>query len=232
MEEQAQTTLFDDDGAYDHERVKEYEIGLTPEAVVRQWLVQLRDHEGMDPRTMLDPSAGDGVFGKIAREVWPNVHLVAVELREECWKYLEANYDVILRGTLEQYTMGLGTFDLIVTNPPFSLALPWVPMLRKHLVDDGLLSFLHLSDLGQRGEKNGKLFKADLPVLQSRIPGAIGFRGPGINPETGKRFGTDMRSYSWWLWEKLGLRRAWLSNQLPRLLGPELKWVTPPGRAA
>ena len=229
MEEQ---TAFDimGDGALGSERVKEYEIGLTPEPVVRQWLVRLRDIEGMEPRTMLDPAAGDGVFGKVARGVWPDLHIVGVEPREECWEYLDANCDEVVRGTLEEYATGVHAFDIIATNPPFSLALPWLPILRGLLVDGGLLSFLHLSDLGQRGEANNKLFNANIPSFQNRIPGAIGFRGPGINPETGKKFGTDMRSYSWWMWEKMTHRRVWLSDQLPRLLGRDLKWVTPPGR--
>lgn len=231
-----QVPLPIEDSGPDLERLREYEADLTPEPVVHQWLVRLRDVDGLDPRSMLDPSAGDGVFGKVARQVWPDVRIVAVEPRPECREYLVAHCDVVETMSLEAYlARGTGWFDLIVTNPPFTLALRWVPMLRRLLGADGLLSFLQLSELGQRGlgkrgEDSCALFDANRPTAQFRIPGAIGYRGPGINPKTNKPHGADMRSYSWWMWTMLSYRQGWHGDQLPRLPSCDRKWLTPPGR--
>lgn len=226
-----------DDGGPDLERLREFDADFTPTPVVRQVLLHLRDEMGLRPRTMLDPCAGGGVFGMVAREVWPHCLRVAIEPREEELDNLLNHYDFVRRGGVESletehvvgWTEGIG-FDLIVTNPAFSLWPGIVDDLVPNLSRFGHLVLLGLCDVLLRGEAGLEVATRRPPSNELPIPGAIGFRGPGINPKNGKPWGTDQRSYSWWDWRKHdGLQPCWLRDPLPRLPSADRRWTVKPG---
>jgi predicted RNA methylase len=65
------------------EREKEFEVNLTPRGVVKQGLLYLKEKQGLDVKSLLDFSAGSGVYCSVVRELWPTSDIVAVEPREE-----------------------------------------------------------------------------------------------------------------------------------------------------
>ena len=237
-------------GEPDHEHLRSFDADFTPEPVVLQFLTTLRD-SGLEAHRILDPAAGAGVFGKVAREVWPNAFIEAIEPRYEELPYLGRYYDKIHHSTFidairdDQLSCGPGMnlprYDLIATNPPFSL---WREFVRQSLplIWRGRLALLGLTSWGSRSEDGYDLFEEWKPDRQSRIPGTINFRGPGVNPETGKKWSTDARDYCWWQWAKgpehlsrIRGRRpgrdglTWVAENLPRLQGHERRWKTKPG---
>lgn len=69
------------------------------------------------PRSMLDPSAGRGVFGEAARELWPCAYIVGAEINPDLAAHPAYQYwdhvDFLEMRLRER-------FDLICTNPPYS----------------------------------------------------------------------------------------------------------------
>lgn len=223
-----QTEFSISHGGPDPAYIADKDTGLTPTPVVRQGLEWLRDGYGLQPKTMLDPSAGYGVFGMVAREVWPEVESWGVEKHGDCLLDLTRNYIHPLGMPLEElgFYFGegfIGPFDLIATNPPFSIVHEWIPKLRNLLTPDGVLCLLLPNGYGQRGEEKAEIFERDIPFRQLRISGPIEFKGPTQ--------GADQRDYSWWMWNHANRSQSpeWNCTQLPRLPSSDRKWLTAPG---
>ena len=203
-------------------------IALTSTPVVRQIIERIAiARKNNPPKRILDPSAGEGVFGMVCREFWPEADITGIEPRDDLWPAPQY-YDMWWRRTFEECGAGIGQYDLICTNPPFPLCLAWV----KRIFDEGMLTaggellFLQLNELGQRGQANNELWLQYPPIFQSRISGAINFKGKG----TGKKSTSDMRNYSWWLWRNAPRRSpGWACIDLPRLPSSDRTWVVPPG---
>lgn len=77
---------------------------------------------GFMPHTILDPGAGTGVWGDVARRRWPDAAITGTELRSElptsaynAWR--DGNFL-----TMPWYQ----TFDLVIGNPPYKLAEEFV----------------------------------------------------------------------------------------------------------
>lgn len=199
-----------------------FQVNRTPVPLIRQLYSFLRDEMGLRPNYILDPSAGDGRFQKVALEekFWPDVRTVGVEPRVEEEPGFEvgpATKHLWHQQTFEQALEHLGWFDLAVTNPPFMNLAPkdgksWIPQL---LQISKVVVILAQNDLGQRSTAGAELFTEYPPAYQLRIRGAVGFRDDG---------GTDARDYSWFIWIKNAPRLAIMSNRpqwvtidLPRL---------------
>lgn len=223
-----QTSLDIPHGGPDSAYIADRDTGLTPTPVVRQGLEWLRDGYGLRPKTMLDPSAGYGVFGMVAREVWPEVDSFGLEPHWGASQDVARNYSRGVICTLEgwQGTDSLAAprqYDLIATNPPFSIVHEWIPKLRRLLTPDGALCLLLPNGYGQRGEEKAEIFERDIPFRQLRISGPIEFKGPTQ--------GADQRDYSWWMWNHANRFQSpeWSCTQLPRLPSTDRKWLTAPG---
>lgn len=208
-----------------------YEANLTPAPVVRQGLLWLRDVLQLRPRKILDPSAGSGVFGMVCGEVWPSAERWGIECRGEEKPHLRRNYDRHRVTRFERSGMlREQTFDLAVTNPPFELALAWLDPLHDLVDGAGVICLLAPEALGQRGREAVDVFQVMPPSLQLRIPGAVAFRGCGINPSTGRKHGSDARCYSWWIWRPGAVHTgSWTVLQLPWLNSQHRRWTVPPG---
>ncbi len=213
-------------GGLDPQRLRDHDADFTPIAVVLQWLIYLRDQVGLEPKRILDPSAGAGAFGRCARVVWPDAKLTAVEIRWEEIDTCRKHYDgTFIQDFLEWTNTYEEPFDLIITNPPFKF---WEAFLRRSLelaAPDGYISFLGLNGIGQRSEDGTKMFEEIAPIRQSRIQGSLGFRDmDGLNVK-GKPNGTDLRDYSWWTFQPEDTGPgAWLGENLPRLDTPLRQW--------
>lgn len=225
-----------DDGGPDHERLRAHGADFTPEPVVEQGIRWVKENLG-PPRSleMFDPCAGAGVFGKVMKRVFPDARTFGCEIREEEERYVQHWYDDSMMGSFKEFVAGDGAlFDLVVTNPDFSLFVDALETGMRVVRPGGWVMLLGLNELGTRGEKSREAWDKWMPNMQLRIAGTIGFRGPGLNPETGKRWGTDQRSYSWWLWRR---RRSsafkrmpfWRTCDLPLLEAHERTWRVRPG---
>ena len=233
-----------DDGAPNTERLREHSADFTPRGVVDQFVSSYFDLvqgvEGdewarKEPHRVLDPAAGGGVFGQAIRAEAEKrgllMHITAVELRGEEASNLGRHYDEVVTGDALEYAKNRRPFDWIVTNPPFPRWREYVRAFQPLLRRTAAMSFLGLVTWGQRSKAGVDLF-LDFryrPVALQRSTGTLGFRGPGTNPETGKRHGTDTRSYGWWMWG-LGYEAAgWVTSNLPLLDAAGRRWKVKPG---
>lgn len=223
------------------ERLREHEADFTPRSVVRQGLRAIETHLGMSPDRMLDPSAGAGVFGMEAHSLWPDCYVVGIEPRDEESEHLSRNYNEYAIATFDAKCVrgpllrDVEPFDLVGTNPPFSLLPEFLPLALAVTRACGIVAFLGLNECGIRGEVGRDLWKRYPPCMQFRIAGTIKFRN-GVNPETGKPYTADMRSYSWWLWRADGRGGSiggshcgWVTRDMPILSPAARQWKLRPG---
>jgi predicted RNA methylase len=105
----------------------------TPAWVTRAILPHL-----ITPRTVLEPAAGEGMMMRVLRANWTRATIDGVEIdrdrarkaRNECYNVtidcgnaLDISWD---KPVPESRTAGCVPYDLIITNPPFSHAMPFV----------------------------------------------------------------------------------------------------------
>lgn len=237
--------LIDDGHAEDLERLREFEVDYTPGPVVRQgleWALR-RLHEvdyitrfsllaGFPGLRFLDPSAGAGVFGAqldVLGHDPDHGTRWAVEPRPEERANLRRHYHSVASCRFEECNDFDGEpFDLIATNPPFSL---WAQFLVRalDLVSKGGAVVLYGSIAwGQSSEGDG-VFARLPPSRCARIVGRVHHRGPGNNPKTGKPWGSDLRDMCWWMWRKDRSPNMWLTENLPALPAEARRWTVRPG---
>lgn len=141
---------------------------------------------------ILEPSAGNGQIVKVLREGGYDNRIDAVELRPEERGTLEALADNVTIGSFFDYEPDCG-YDVIIGNPPYSLALDFINKSLELLHPGGLLIFLLRTNFLE-SEKRFKWWQehplSGLYTLHKR---------PSF---TGR--GTDATSYSWFVWERGG----------------------------
>ena len=259
-----QTTLFAPPPEHDHARLRAHEADFTPLGVIRQFFAAL-DEQAMGDfhldrvRTFLDLTAGAGAYGLVAREALPNVEqLVAIEAREEERPHLERHFTEVHVGDtlaiMQRFADEGRRFDLIATNPPFSLITRIVPLAYELLqprvrsrepsdrLQDGHLALLCRTQAFQAAE-HYDFMREWCPFAQLRVGGRVKFR-TGLNPKNGKPYGADSCDYSHLVWDRWGLEwlhqqlehddeaantPRWETHQLPPLPAEDRAWTIRPG---
>jgi hypothetical protein len=137
--------------------------------------------------SILDPGAGTGVWGVAARDCYPNADIVGYELRDApqppaYTHWIQGDY-------LSSEAAPL--FDLIIGNPPYTLAEPFIRRALRQLKPAGSLIFLlRLAFLA--GQDRGRGLWRDYP------PAHIGVcsRRPSFTGN-GKTDATDYAIFVW-----------------------------------
>lgn len=91
------------------------------------------------PRQILDAGAGDGNWGMAARSLWGGAHITGVELRDVRWP---AAYDDWYCGDFLRFGASSSGYDLIVMNPPFTQARPFIQHAHRLLKRGGTIAAL------------------------------------------------------------------------------------------
>ena len=118
---------------------KAYDFYATPPETVRAFLANFDGISAGD--RILEPSAGNGQIVKVLREGGYDNRIDAVELRPEERGALEALADNVTIGSFFDYEPDCG-YDVIIGNPPYSLALDFINKSLELLHPGGLLIFL------------------------------------------------------------------------------------------
>lgn len=162
----------------------------TPAETIRSFLANFDGISSGD--RILEPSAGNGQIIRVLRECGYDNRIDAVELRPEERATLEALADNVTIGSFFDYEPDCG-YDVIIGNPPYSLAMEFINKSLELLHPGGLLIFLLRTNFLE-SEKRFSWWQAHplsgLYTLHKR---------PSF---TGR--GTDATSYSWFVWERGG----------------------------
>lgn len=153
----------------------------------------------LNPRLILEPSAGDGNFVRAARRVWPEARVIAVEARLVENPCQDDPLVIWHEGlSIEEYVRGhvLDEVDLVLGNPPFSLAESHIRLLLDGLRKDSALAFL--LRLGFYESKERLDFWENYP---ERYFAPIVPRPGFILNKHGKP-GTDSQAYGEMVWQK------------------------------
>ena len=94
----------------------------------------------LNPAYVLDPGAGDGVWGKAVRSYYKNAEITGVEIRKVAQP---KSYDVWYNSDyLNHPDILFDGYDLIIGNPPFNIAEKFVHHSLENLHPGGYVIFL------------------------------------------------------------------------------------------
>lgn len=209
----------------------------TPRAVVRAILAAVPpgvfDFDAR-PTTVLDVGAGYGGWSSELRRLTstaagPAPVITGVEIDARKREHLRKWCDHELIGDWREMITGRH-YDVAIGNPHFSAlthedvedCMPAV--LLRHAP---AVLLLHTQQAFVRGAAGRALWRAYPPARQWIVPGAVRFR-VGINPASGKRYGTDTRCYAASLWLR-GHDGPTSVELLPELDARQRAWTVPPG---
>ena len=129
-------TIFIKDSTTLPER-HDFDFYATPPGFARAALEQLP--AWFKPRCILDPGAGTGVWGRVARERWHNSLITGIEIRDVA---RPAAYNFWFTSGFQHVIRKQPCFDLIIGNPPFKDAEMFVRGALEMLEDHGFLMYL------------------------------------------------------------------------------------------
>jgi len=150
---------------------REHDYYPTPAPFAEAGLSLLPD--GFAPRSILDPGAGAGVWGNVARARWPKAMITGVELRDE--PHPEA-YNGWVNMDFRLWMEAGITYDLVMGNPPYKYAEEFVRESLVRLTHRGWLVFmLRLAFLESR--KRLRLWADSPPVTVAVCANRPSFTG-------------------------------------------------------
>lgn len=172
---------------------RECDFYKTPDEAIEKILDALVDFYGDN---ILECCAGDGAIIKALRRNFEGIKISAIEIREEERENLiKAGADCVDIGDFLTLTPTSPKPDLIITNPPYSIAQEIIGHCFKVAPDAEVVMLLRLAFLES---KKRKAFWERHPVTQLYVLS----ERPSF---TGK--GTDATAYAWFVWSKHRVRK-------------------------
>ena len=147
---------------------------------------------------ILEPSAGNGNIIKALRERGYRNYITAVELRAEERKNLHesrANQVAIVDFLQYGECVNMQNYDVIIGNPPYSMAQEFIDKSLSLLNPGGRLIFLLRTNFLE-SKKRFEWWQDRLPTRLYVLSKRPSFTGNG----------TDATSYAWFIWEKTNKR--------------------------
>jgi predicted RNA methylase len=161
----------------------------TPHAVVCQCLRRVLPVVCQKPRTVLEPCAGSGSITRLLHTSFPEAKIYAVDIDGTHKDRWQAHYSKVRDYlSMEPWSRQPVLVDLIVTNPPYSLALQFCERAITEarvvavLVRQGFLS----------SQKRYKFFKRHPPSWVFLLPSRPSFAHGS----------TDKYDYCWVVWDR------------------------------
>jgi hypothetical protein len=150
--------------------------------------------------TILEPSAGSGSFVRACQRRWPSAAVTAVEPSSRHWGELIELRCTVGQQSLEEYVhyWGRARYDLIIGNPPYSLAEEHVRMCLGMLQPWGRLVFL-LRLAFVESQKRVPLWRDHKPTRVIVLPERPSFTANGK---------TDSAAYAVFEWGAEGAKRT------------------------
>lgn len=203
-------------GASERERRETY---LLPGDAAEQGMLAIRAYLPLPaaPR-IVDLGTGPGVLGQRARRIFPGSEIVGVEVRADEAHGAARHYDRMI--VADYLRADPGRARLVVTNPPFSLAVPTVQhALARVLVPGGWLVMFARKTWGESSEA-AELLHLRPPAEQWLVHRRLSLDGAA----------TDNCCHVWWVWRRGAPARAsWTTRLLPALPSASCGWTVPPG---
>lgn len=143
----------------------------------------------LTPTCILDPGAGLGVWGQAARSLWPQACITGIDIRP---LQRPAAYNFWFTNDFRLMDEAR-CFDLVVGNPPYKYAEPFVRHSLKMLEPGGyLIMLLRLNFLESKSRANG-LWR-DYPLFEVIVSaGRVSFTGDGRSNAT---------AYAYFIWKQ------------------------------
>lgn len=175
-------------------------------------LVVKRPRLILNPRHVLEPTAGAGIWPLQMRKVWPQATIKAIELNPALAAYAR-NLGIDVENANILHAKHPVKYDIIAGNPPFKLAQQVITHLREGcLADGGILAFhARLNFLGS--VKRYEWWRKSPPAVVFPFPDRPGYTADGA---------TDGTEYAMFVWvqgyegptilhhmDNLGLRVRW-----------------------
>lgn len=95
---------------------------------------------------ILEPSCGSGAFIKACKRKWPNSHIHGIDVRPLGFEALQAGASAWTQIEWEKFiyyeTYGENDIDLILGNPPYSLAQKHIELALDRVKKGGYVAFL------------------------------------------------------------------------------------------
>lgn len=175
----------------------------TPEKLARA-IVNRLTANGLSPARIIEPSAGHGSFVAACHLQWPGAQIAAVEPRAECAGALSAVGASAWTGNLEDYPRGpIEEADLVIGNPPYTLAAAHARLLLDSMKPGALLAFLLRINFAGASQGSTDETKARIDLFKKHPLAMLWpiMPRPSFTPD-GK---TDPTEYAVFVWRKEGI---------------------------
>lgn len=166
---------------------KPYDLYETPEEVTRDFLF---NHFQGEFSTILEPCAGRGKMVTVLRERYPKALISAVDIKLNGYRGMNGANELREKDFLQlkPHPELAIKYDLIFTNPPYSLAQEIITHARATWPKATIVMLLRLNFLGS--QKRHEWWQDNLPTEIHVLSKRPSFTGKG----------TDATEYAWFVW--------------------------------